>query len=549
MSALDGFFESYYRLRPVNATFTGVHHHDSRLPDWSPERPGQGGRRHAIDPRDASETPRPMRPSGMSRSGIARSRSPFSTFRWRRSTARTFSVAILLLRSAKRCSASSRSSRVRSRRRRNASSPSKRASRQLPGFLGGARQSIVEGVPDQWRAKCLQECDGATRLLRDGISKWLAFESLSDPRVLQLCEKACARRRRVPALAHHRRAGRRARAARSGAGVLRSALASRSPLRGVRASLAREAGDALDDALALLDSRARLIAPGGYPEVQTRLAKAHPTVANYLSTYQDIWDDCRRASRRADLVTWPAYPIRYVPIPAQTRDAAPLLYYLFYRSPAPFDHLPVHDYVVTPIDDTMPPEEQQRRLRATNISVIKLNHVVHHGAIGHHVQNHYAYSGTSEIGRVAAVDLRQPHRHVPGRHDGRRLGLLRHDLMDEIGFFTADESLAQQPHPRPPAGARRRRHRTSRRHADLRRGGRRLPRTASACRRRRRAARSARIRCFLETAVMYWLGTEGLHRLRRARERAEGTAFSLRRFHDARCRSDRFPVSMLEQIW
>src|ERR1700730_16361405 len=37
MTALDGFFESYYRLRPVNATFTGIHDHDHRLPDWSPE--------------------------------------------------------------------------------------------------------------------------------------------------------------------------------------------------------------------------------------------------------------------------------------------------------------------------------------------------------------------------------------------------------------------------------------------------------------------------------------------------------------------------------
>src|SRR5512140_2355976 len=37
MSALDAFFESYYRLRPVNATFTGVHSYDDRLPDWSPD--------------------------------------------------------------------------------------------------------------------------------------------------------------------------------------------------------------------------------------------------------------------------------------------------------------------------------------------------------------------------------------------------------------------------------------------------------------------------------------------------------------------------------
>jgi hypothetical protein len=36
MVGLEPFFESYYRLRPVNATFTGVHEHDHRLPDWSP---------------------------------------------------------------------------------------------------------------------------------------------------------------------------------------------------------------------------------------------------------------------------------------------------------------------------------------------------------------------------------------------------------------------------------------------------------------------------------------------------------------------------------
>src|SRR3972149_4182822 len=34
---LDRFLESYYRLRPVNATFAGVHQFDGELPDWSPE--------------------------------------------------------------------------------------------------------------------------------------------------------------------------------------------------------------------------------------------------------------------------------------------------------------------------------------------------------------------------------------------------------------------------------------------------------------------------------------------------------------------------------
>ena len=32
---LDSFFDSYYRHRPVNATFIGVHDHDASLPDFS----------------------------------------------------------------------------------------------------------------------------------------------------------------------------------------------------------------------------------------------------------------------------------------------------------------------------------------------------------------------------------------------------------------------------------------------------------------------------------------------------------------------------------
>src|SRR5262245_48885163 len=34
-AALDRFFDTFYRQRPVAATFTGLHEHDSVLPDWS----------------------------------------------------------------------------------------------------------------------------------------------------------------------------------------------------------------------------------------------------------------------------------------------------------------------------------------------------------------------------------------------------------------------------------------------------------------------------------------------------------------------------------
>ena len=36
-AALERFFDTAYRRRPVTATFTGVHAFDAALPDWSPE--------------------------------------------------------------------------------------------------------------------------------------------------------------------------------------------------------------------------------------------------------------------------------------------------------------------------------------------------------------------------------------------------------------------------------------------------------------------------------------------------------------------------------
>src|SRR5882672_6122540 len=62
MTSLGAFMESYYRLRPVNATYTGIHDHDHRLPDWSPD-----GLASAVDEMDAlraSLTARSVRGGG-----------------------------------------------------------------------------------------------------------------------------------------------------------------------------------------------------------------------------------------------------------------------------------------------------------------------------------------------------------------------------------------------------------------------------------------------------------------------------------------------------
>jgi len=53
---------------------------------------------------------------------------------------------------------------------------------------------------------------------------------------------------------------------------------------------------------------------------------------------------------------------------------------------------------------------------------------------------------------------------------------------------------------------------------------------------------------FPGTAVMYWLGTEGLHELRRAREQAVGASFSLRRFHDRLLGYGSIPVPLIARL-
>ena len=210
--------------------------------------------------------------------------------------------------------------------------------------------------------------------------------------------------------------------------------------------------------------------------------------------------------------------------------------------------MPIHDYVVTPIEAEMPAEEQARRLRATNNGVIKLNHVVHHGAIGHHVQNDYAYRGDSRIGRVAAVDCASRIGMFLGGTMAEGWACYATDLMDEIGFFTADESLAQQ-HTRARLMAR------AVVDLGLHTGSMTFDDAVAVYRDRvgmspeMAHGEACKNSMFPATAIMYWLGTDGLHRLRRARTRADGTGFSLRAFHDRVLSFGSIPVPLLERIW
>jgi uncharacterized protein (DUF885 family) len=122
------------------------------------------------------------------------------------------------------------------------------------------------------------------------------------------------------------------------------------------------------------------------------------------------------------------------------------------------------------------------------------------------------------------------------------------DVMDEVGFLTPDESLSQQ-HTRARLAAR------AVVDLGLHEGSMSFEEAVTLYRDRvgmpPEAARGEACKnsMFPGTALMYYLGTDGLHRLRAARARAEGAAFNLRRFHDRVLSFGAIPVPLLERIW
>jgi uncharacterized protein (DUF885 family) len=226
--------------------------------------------------------------------------------------------------------------------------------------------------------------------------------------------------------------------------------------------------------------------------------------------------------------------------------AAPSLYYLYYRSPAPFDSYETYEYVVPPIEG-VDPERQEQMLRATNDSVIKLNHVVHHGALGHHVQNWYAYRGASRIGQVAAADCASRIAMLQGGTMAEGWACYATDLMDEVGFLTPDERVAEQQ-------SRVRMLARAMVDVELHTGRRSFADSvrlyAESVGMSPDAARGEAVKnsMFPGTAMMYWLGTQGIHDLRRAVSAHEGASFSLKGFHDRLLSHGAIPVAVTSRL-
>ena len=548
ISPLDRFFASFYARRPVTATFTGIHDHDSLLPDWSLE-----GLRGAADEMrslraeldaagrvaDAAVRRLPDEvdlalADGCLEIQIAEHEGQHF---YRRNPALWTGEAIFSIVSLVTRPFAPIDDRLRSASARLAS---------IPMFLDAAQRTL-ESSPAEWRARALGECEAAEILFASSLPRWLPASGASAETAARV-EDALgiardAFRRFTIWLGDHLGGGGGYSAGEAHLSLLvRRGHFCSTPLD----TLAREAGDALRQAHERLDAHVRELGASSWPDVEARMVRERPTPGDYLPRFARTWQRFRDVADEYDLVTWPDAPIRYVPIPAQTRIAAPRLYYLSYRSPAPFDPPTVHDYVVSPIDG-LSDVEVDRRLSAAHDCAIALNHVVHHGGLGHHVQNWSAYRGASRIGRVAAVDAASRIAMFCGGSLAEGWACYACDLMEEIGVLTPLERAAVQ-HTRVRLAAR------AVVDLALHRGEMSLDEAAAFYETRGlmppAAARAEAVKAsmFPGTALMYWLGTAGIHALRRHLEVGEPGRPTRREFHDRFLSYGAIPVALIARL-
>lgn len=543
---LDQFFAFYYRSHPVNATFVGVHAFDHELPDYSDvgvaEAVSQA--RGLLDLLDTGQVTAPA----SAWEGIDRllARNFLMTRIWELTDARVhlenpcvytgeavFGVISLFLRDF-----APLENRVAAATERL---------RAIPKLLEQGLTQLSSS-PRAWIERGMSECDGAIAFLDVGVAILRERHGVDSPAFFAAARVA------GDAFGAFRRALEERLLPNShdsyGCGaeqfdqLLRLAHCLDMTGADVEVYAQRRLAEARND----LRLAATAYGPGRTPaETLAQLTEIHPTLADYYPAYQREFDAAQAFAVDHHLVTWPDYPIIFEPIPDWARAAQPFLYFLFYRAPAPFDAHVVQRYLVTPIDADMPADEQQRRLRATNTSQIRLNHVIHHGGIGHHVQNWWAYRAESRAGRMAAVDCALRIAMLAGGTMAEGWACYATDLMAEQGYLTPLEQMAEH------QGLARM---AARAIVDVRLHSGQFSFDEAVAFYRddigmsEAASRAETIKnsMFPGGAMMYLIGTDAIHGLRSEMESAWGDTFSLQRFHDTFLSHGSIPVALTAKL-
>lgn len=400
----------------------------------------------------------------------------------------------------------------------------------LPEFLEQGRLQL-ERAPVAWTERAIRECTGALEFLRSGIPLLSETEGL----LVDTSDLASS----VAAFEQFSRflseelVGKPDAPYQAGEETFRNILGWAHAIDGgFDVHAYTEHADAIvRECTRELASRAGEFGASSVADALAQLADDHPSADTYLSSYGRLWEESRLLNEREQLVTWTDYPIEYIPIPTWARGAQPYLYYLFYRCPPRWNRPATYRYQISPMPEAWSADMREAFLRANNTFVIKTNHVLHHGGIGHHVQNGNAVQATSRIAQVAANDGPARLTMLCGGTLCEGWACYISSLAGSKGFLTPLESYAEiSSHRRMAARA----------VVDIKLHCGLFTLEEAAAYYREHAMMSSEAAhgeavknsLFPGGAMMYLYGVEGIERLRDTVAEQQGDAFSLKRFHD-----------------
>ena len=538
---LDEFFISYYRHRPVNATFIGEHEYDHRLPDLS-----ENGAGDALADMQRLLNDLQMLPDEPLTSAEQIDRKLAEGFLqiqlWEHTSAHfhqgnpsfytgeaIFSIIGLFLTAYAPIDA-----RVAAATERM---------QGIPSLLAQA-EANVRRAPKAWTERAMGECEGALALFGQGIDLLMAQEQIEDRGFRAAADAAATAFARFDSYLRNELLANDDENYACGEAAFDLMMRQGHCLDLSGADIVAYAEDAWAEADAQLSVHAADFNADTPADALAALADLHPSAQAYYGRYEELWRACRATAEERKLLTWPDFPIEYVPRPQWVRAAAPYLYFLFYRSPAAVNRPPVHQYLVAPLEPTLSAAEQDAFLRSNNDSVIKLNHVVHHGSIGHHVQNWHAFRAESRVGRIAAVDCASRIALYCGATMAEGWACYATDLMGETDFLTPLERYAE---------AQSRRRMSARAIVDvkLHRGEFTLAEAADFYEQRAAMSPAAahgeavKNSMFPGAAMIYLFGADSIHALRRELAARDGDSFDLAQFHDRFLSYGSVPVALI----
>lgn len=538
---LDDFFAAYYRRRPVNATFIGVHEHDAKLPDLSERAVGE-----TLGEMDGLLRRLRALPSAQLVGAQSIDRALAEGFleiqRWEYGSTHfhrgnpsfytgeaIFGVLSHLL--------------TRSQPLAERAAAATARMQAVPELLAQAKAN-VRAAPMAWTERAVRECAGAIGFLTRGVEALSADELVGTPAFAAAARAAAAafedlRTHLTNELMGHD-TGRYACGAEAFALLLRSGHF----IERDTEEIARWAEDEMREAEADLEAHVADVGASSWREALARLADHHPSPSDYYRRFDEARNACRDEVERGRLLTWVDWPLRFVPQPSWAREAAPYLYFLPYRSPPAFGAALPHEYFVAPLDASTPDDRAERILREQNDSVIKLNHVVHHGSVGHHFQNWHAYRAASRIGRVAAVDCASRIAFFCGGTMAEGWATYATQLLAETDLVTPLERFSAR-HGRLRAAARSL--------VDIRLHEGRLSLDEAARLYEERAgmssaaarAEAVKNSMFPGAGLIYLVGSDLIRRLRVQAAVRQGSAFDLRAFHDRLLEQGSLPIALI----